>query len=100
SRVGTAGPPLTFLVLAARRLPPRAVALIRQAPLARFLALGWVGYRVVMVRVIGPAPACLDGFLRWLGWDQTIAAVANKVGSPRLDECLAHREVVLRLEEL
>ena len=31
------------LVLTARRLPPRSVALIRQAPLPRLLALGRVG---------------------------------------------------------
>ncbi len=34
SRTWLAAVPLAFLVLAARRLPPRSVALVRQAPLA------------------------------------------------------------------
>src|SRR5205823_6459179 len=79
-------------VLAACRSSPRGVALVRQAPLGGLLALGRVGDSVVMVRVIGQAPARLDGFLRRMGRNQAIAAQADEVPPPRLHERLAHGE--------
>jgi hypothetical protein len=53
-----------------------------------------------MVRVIGPTPASLDGFLRRLSGDQAIAAVANQVLPPGLNECLPHGKPIIRLKKL
>src|SRR5947209_4614857 len=92
--------PFAFLVLAARCLAPRPVALIGQATLAGFLALRRVGHRMVVVRGVHPPPPGLDGFFRWLRRDQTIAPVSNQVLPPGLDECLPHGKPVLRLEKL
>ena len=57
----------TLLVLTTCCLPPRPVALIRQAALADRLALRWVGDRMVMVatgRLIRPPLSHLDGLAR------------------------------------
>src|SRR2546426_1604901 len=77
-------------VLATARPSPRSVALVRQAPLPRTFALARVSDGVVMVRVIGPATARLDGFLRRLGRDETVASVADQVRPAGLDECFPH----------
>src|SRR5215208_5291682 len=86
-----------------RRLPPRPVTGRLDWPGAALsgpFALRRVCHRVVMVRVIGPAPARLDGVFRWLGRNQAIATVADKIGSPRLDQRLAHGKPVCGLEKL
>src|SRR5260370_38455780 len=90
-----------FLPLAPQlRLPPRPVALIGQAALAGSLALGRIGDRVVMVRVISPAPPRLDGFLRRLSRDQGIAARTDQVLAAGLLPRLADLELILRLVEI
>src|SRR5581483_10445735 len=61
------------------RYSARPVVVIRQPSLAGILALGRVGDGVVMVRVIGPMPACLKGFLRWLCRLQAVATVADQI---------------------
>src|SRR5436189_2431199 len=92
--------PFALPVPAVRRLPPRPVAVVRQAPLPRLLALCRVGDAVVMVRVIGTTPARLDGFLRRLSRDQAIAARVNKILPPAFDQRLPHGKPALGLEEL
>jgi hypothetical protein len=32
-----------------------------------------------MVRIVGPLPSRLDGFFRWMSWDQADAPTANQV---------------------
>src|SRR5690242_12589387 len=61
------------------RFSPRPVTPVWQAALSRLLALGRVGDGVVVVRLVGPPPARLDGFLRRLSRDETVAAVADEV---------------------
>jgi hypothetical protein len=39
-----------------------------------------------MVRVVGPASARFDGFLRRLGRDQAVAAVADQILAAGLDK--------------
>src|SRR5271166_1426072 len=82
--------PLGFPVLAARRLSPWPVALVRQAPLPRLLTFCRVGDAMVMVPVIGPAPARLDGFLGRLSRDQAVAAITDQVLSAGLTERFPH----------
>src|SRR5262249_5091362 len=92
--------PLALLVLAARRPSPRPVSLVGQPPRPGLLALCRVGDAVVVIRVIGPAPARLDGFLRRLRRDQAITTRANKVLPPGLEECLPHSKPVFPVEKL
>ncbi len=96
SRGRAAALPLAPLLLAARCLPPRTVALIRQTALAGFLTLRRIGHCVVVVQVVGPAPACLDGLLRWPRRDQAVAGVADHVGPPSLAEGFLDCEVILQ----
>src|SRR5262249_7069735 len=91
------------LVLSASRLPPWTVTPIRQPPLAGRFTLRRVRHRVVVVAAggfVGPTPSLLDGFFRRVGPNQAVTPVPNQVPPPSLDERLADREVVLRLEEL
>src|SRR5262249_15541942 len=84
------------------RLPPWPVArrLWRSGtPLAGLLALGRVGDGVVMVRVIGPSSARLEGFLLRVGRDQAIAARADEVLPARLDQGFPHGKPVFRFEK-
>src|SRR5437868_3265125 len=92
--------PFALLVLAVRRRPPRSVALVRQAPLPSLLAPGRIGDAVVVVRVVRPLPPCPDRLFRRLSRDQAIAARADEVLPPGLEERLPHGKPVLRLEEL
>src|SRR5271166_4724182 len=93
----------TLLVLTTCCLPPRPVALIRQAALADRLALRWVGDGMVMVAFGCPirlSPPRFDRLTRRMSRDQAVAPVSDEVSPPRLEQSLPHDEVVLRLEEL
>src|SRR5919198_1074385 len=86
SRARVAAFPFALPIPAARCPSPRPVALVRQTPLPGLLALCRVGDAVVMVRVIGPTPARLDGLPRRLSRDQAVAARADEILPPGLDE--------------
>src|SRR5579862_6172185 len=94
-------PPLP--ILATARLPPRPIALMRQTTLAGRFSLRRVCHGMVMVPasllVRLPAPR-RNGFLRRLGRDKTVAAVADQVLPSGLDQCFPHGKPVLRFEEL
>jgi hypothetical protein len=53
-----------------------------------------------LVRVVGSLLACLDGFIRRIGWNQAITACADQVLPPRFDQRLAEGEPVVGFEEL
>src|SRR5262245_60199509 len=90
-------PPVSILFLTSRALPAGTIAMVEQAALAGRFALRRVRHCMVMVpagRFIRPPAPRLDGFLRRLGRDQGVAAAADQVLAPGLDQRLAHQEVV------
>ena len=75
--------------------------------LAGLLALGRVGDGVAVVVVVvtldslvGPPLTGLNRLLRWVGLGEAIAAVANQVLPPGLDERFPHGESIIWLKEL
>jgi hypothetical protein len=51
-------------------------------------------------RRIGAVAAGLQGLSRWIGRDKRITPIADKVGSPGFEQCLADFKPVVGLEEL
>src|ERR1019366_4373547 len=84
-KVLKSSPPSTSVFLPVfRRLPPRPVALVRQAPLAGRFAFRRVRHRVIVIafgRVVGPPSPLLNSIFRRMRRYQRIAAAADQIGA-------------------
>ena len=54
---------------------------------------------VSVQRIVGLSSLHLDGYFRWISWDQPLAS-PDQFGTSCLDQGIPNREVILRLQEL
>jgi hypothetical protein len=71
-----------------------------RSPRTGLLPYRWIRDGVVVVAVIGLPPSRLNRLLWRLSRGQAVTPAADQIAAPRLEQCLTHLEVVLRLEKL